>query len=186
LRFFALVLCVGFLAGCNPFDTREAEAPETTTEWISYPIRATEVEQNLISAYTYRQDLSRYNELFASDFRFIPEPQDINEFDLPSTWNRDFEYHALAGLWNLVPSGQSISIDLIDDPDRTDELLATSAKLYRLYELTIPTSSGTLHANGRFYLYLENRDGLWSIIRWYDYRTSSQPTWGKRKYDAAP
>lgn len=186
-RILLLGLCLS-LAACNPFRPRSAEDPAETSEWKPFPISPVEVEEDLTLAFGYRQNLSRYGELFAGDFAFIPDPQDINEYNLPSSWGGDFEYYSLAGLWNRVPASGTINLALTADPDRDDEILAAHARLYRVYAITLPGATGfeNLVYHGRCCLYLEDRDGLWNIVRWNDYRTDTAPTWGRLKYDAAP
>jgi hypothetical protein len=188
IRSLSIVLVCLVLIACNPFKPRAAEKPDSESDWSAFPVTTVEVEQNLLLAYQVRQNLSRYDELFASDYLFLPDPQDQNAYDLPTSWGRTMEQQSLTGLWSRIPSSVGMTLNMILDPDRDDEVLAASARLYRTYSLSLPTGTGFTAQEyaGRCCLYLEVHDGLWSIVKWYDYRTGDAPTWGKLKYDAAP
>ncbi len=179
---FILLLAL-LLCGCDLFTVRDAEHPGAETPWIDFATECDSVLLNLEYSYAYVQNAVRYTGIFTPDYVFHFAPQDISDFSIEQTWTRVQEQDMIQVLHNRY-KGMQVTLELVETQDQIE---STQAKIYRQYLITgILRSQGkerlTL-AGGNLELHLKKEYGYWYIYRWYDYRSSNSPTWGKLKYE---
>ena len=179
---FILLLAL-LLCGCDLFTVRDAEHPGAETPWIDFATECDSVLLNLEYSYAYVQNAVRYTGIFTPDYVFHFAPQDISDFSIEQTWTRVQEQDMIQVLHNRY-KGMQVTLELVETQDQIE---STQAKIYRQYLIT-----GILRSQGKerltlagcnLELHLRKEYGYWYIYRWYDYRSSNSPTWGKLKYE---
>lgn len=176
-----LVLLIG-LNGCELFKLRDSEPPTKPAAWNNYATSWDLCLQNLEYCYADSRNAVKYTGLFTADYRFWFAPQDVNDYNLTSTWSSAQEQDMLL---NLHSQSDSISVTLSLIDGQPDEIGANDAKAYRSYELLRYANGNAVPQmhSGNLELHFRRTDGYWYISKWYDYRAYSHPTWGKLKYD---
>lgn len=184
MRNIVLILLVALLlTGCDLFSVRDSEPPAAQIPWIDFTTEVDSVLLNLEYSYEYPQNAVNYARLFSSDYVFHFAPQDVSDFSIEQTWTRVQEQDMIQVLHNRYKNMQ-VTLEKVDDQDQIE---SAQAKIYRQYNITgISRNEGkevlTL-AEGNMELHLKNEYGYWYITKWYDYRSSNVPTWGKLKYE---
>jgi len=180
------ILLLVFLCGCDIFSLREAEEPDKPPLWNSFYTTWQLALQNLEYGYEDERNLPKYSDLFMPDFRFYFAPQDVNDYNITTIWNRNNERDML---YNLHNQTSAINIALESITGQADDLSSSPVKLYRKYTITVTNAdSSTTGYTGKAEIQMLQDNGFWRIIKWYDYRSDSsvmQPTWGKLKYENA-
>ncbi|MEF3694495.1 MAG: hypothetical protein V3576_04015 [Candidatus Cloacimonadota bacterium] len=177
---FALVLLLLLaLAACEIFGIRDSEYPSAPPLWNNSTSTWEQVVQNLGYCYTDSRNVVKYSSLFTSNYRFYFAAQDIVDFNLPSAWEKADEQDMLLNLHSL---SSKITLALEPLPGSPDEILASEARIFRIYQLSLKTASGTSYYNGSMELQLRRESGYWYLYRWYDYRTANESSWGRLKY----
>ena len=175
-----LLLLLLLLSACGIFDLRDSQDPSAPPPWNSTTSSWEQALQNLGYCYTDSRNVVKYSGLFLPSFRFHFAPQDVNDFSLPATWERAQEQDMLLNLHNL---SSKITLDLQSIPSSPDEILVAEARVFRSYQISLKTATGTRYYNGSLELQLRRESGYWYIYRWYDFRGGNDASWGKLKYD---
>lgn len=170
------------MTGCDLFKVRDSDPPTKPAPWNSSATSWDLCLENLEYCYEDSRNAIKYYGLFASDFSFHFSVQDINDYNLAASWTAAQEQDMLLNLHNQT---DSIVVNLSGLPDQPDEISASEARIYREYELWryAPGSAQPVLYKGELELQFQKSGAYWNIHNWYDYRTFSQPTWGKMKYD---
>ncbi|MBW6516675.1 MAG: hypothetical protein K0B81_08710 [Candidatus Cloacimonetes bacterium] len=177
----SLLILLLLIASCGIFETREAEDPVGKVYWNHFPITAFQTLDNLIYAYDYNENINRYSTILSDDFEFFFDTQDIQDFNLPISWNKQMEVE----MRSLIDKKIELELALIEDKD--DIIQSDTAVIYRDYHLVLTRSSGTTNFIGSMTLYMQrDTDGFWRINRWEDFRKENQVTWGRLKYEFIP
>jgi len=174
-----LALILLGLSSCEIFGIRDSEYPSAPPLWNNSTSNWEQVLQNLGYCYTDSRNVVKYSSLFTSNYRFYFAAQDIVDYSLPSVWEKANEQDMLINLHSL---SSKISLALETLSGSPDEILASEARIFRSYQLSIKTSSGTANYNGSLELQLRKESGYWYIYRWYDYRSATGSSWGRLKY----
>jgi|SRR5690554_3043103 len=177
----SVILTVLFLSSCGLFETREPEEPVGKINWNHYPITPFQTLDNLKYAYDYNENIDRYGAILSSDFEFYFDSQDVQDYNLPAYWGKDIETE----MRSLIDKNMDLDLQIIEEKE--DIIQSDNAVLYRDYDLVLARENTTSFFSGSFTLYIRREgDGLWRIYRWEDFRTDSDPTWGRLKYEYTP
>lgn len=179
-----IIIFVLFLVGCNIFEPRKSEAPDTIAEWNAFTTTADKCLENLLFAFNHKENIYQYGNILSEGFTFYFDTQDINDFTLPVQWGKEKEIDMLINLYQQGNNTQEVLLSVRKIDGQSDTYQSNNASIYRQYELNIAQSTTVLSTNfsGKFMLYLEKgNDGLWKIHDWYDYRDQSEWTWGRMK-----
>ncbi|HNT52422.1 MAG TPA: hypothetical protein PKH19_03400 [Candidatus Syntrophosphaera sp.] len=183
MRNFALLLILLLtLNACDLFRLRDSEAPTKPADWNNYTTSWDLCLQNLEYCYQDSRNGVKYGTLFAADYQFWFSAQDVNDYGLSPTWDKNQEQDMLL---NLHSQSDSLRLTLTPLTGQVDEISANEARIYRRYDLTRYHSSLPVPAlySGNLELLFRKTGGFWYLAKWYDYRAYSHPTWGKLKYD---
>ncbi len=177
-----LLLLLALLGGCDLFRVRDSDPPTPPAPWNSYATAWDLCLENLEYCYEESRNAIKYAGLFTEDFAFHFAAQDINDYGLAPTLNRAQEQDLLLNLHNQ--SGD-ISVSLYPLPGQPDDIGPNDARIYRGYEVRRFDSDNAnpVSYGGNLELYFQKSGGYWYIGRWYDYRATANPSWGKLKYD---
>jgi hypothetical protein len=177
-----LLILLFALASCDLFKLREAEPPDKPAPWNSYATNWDLCLQNLEYCYEDSRNAVKYSGLFTPDFSFRFAAQDVNDYNLPQSWNSSQEQDMLL---NLFSQTDSTRVTLTPIEGQADEISASEAKVYRGYELTrFPSGTGAdQEFSGELEIHFRKSGAYWYIYKWFDYRTAANPTWGRMKYD---
>jgi hypothetical protein len=180
-----LLIALTLLAGCDLFRLRDPDPPVKPAPWNNYATSWDLCLQNLEYCYEDSRNAVKYSGLFTSDFSFHFAAQDINDYSLSPTWNSAQEQDMLL---NLFTQNDSVLVTLNTLPSQPDQISATDAKIYRSYALLrYPRNNQVaVHYGGNLEIHLRKSGAYWYIYKWYDYRVSMTPTWGRMKSDYAP
>ncbi len=172
------------LSGCDLFRLRIPEPPVEQALWNSYPINWDLCLQNLEYCYEDSRNAVKYAGLFTEDFSFRFAAQDINDYNLPSSWTAAQEQDMLLNMFSQSPNLDNAEVTLTPLTAQPDEIGPSEARIYRQYELTgfpsVAGASGTY--KGNLEIHLRKSGAYWYISRWFDYRTFANPTWGRMKH----
>ncbi|HNX38546.1 MAG TPA: hypothetical protein PL124_10430 [Candidatus Cloacimonadota bacterium] len=174
-----VLLVMILLTGCDIFGLRDAQPPSAPAPWNDYATDWMLCLENLTYCYTDARNVVKYSGLFITDYRFYFATQDAQEHNITQIWTRSEEQDMLINLHN---QSVKITLSLSVIPGSPDEILASEAKLYRQYSLSVKSTSSTTVYGGSMELHLKLSGGYWYISKWYDYRGGSAPTWGMLKY----
>lgn len=175
------VCIVWLLSSCGIFDTRDAEEPEGKVHWNHFPITPYQTLENLRYAYESNDNINRYANILNSAFEFFFDSQDIQDYNLPVSWQKDEEIE----MRSLINKDMDLTMQPIEE--REDIIQSETAVLYRDYTLSINRSSDTSYFAGSMTIYLQREtDGFWRIYRWEDFRIDNEVTWGRLKYEFTP
>lgn len=165
------------ITGCDVFDTRDPEEPVGKVEWNYFPITSQQTLENLVYAFNFRENSDKYGSILADDFRFYFDTRDVQDYGLPTHWNRERELN-MRGLLNI---DLRISLDKIEDKD---DLIQSERATYNR-DYSIYTADRTFMGSMTLSLRREE-DGFWRIYKWEDYRKNNELTWGRLKYEFVP
>lgn len=185
MRNIALLLVLMLaLSGCDLFRLRDSEPPVEQAPWNSYPTNWDLCLQNLEYCHEDSRNAAKYSGLFTPDFSFRFAAQDVNDYDLPVSWNTTQEQDMLLNLFSQYPDLNGAVVTLTPVAAQPDDSGSNEAKIYRQYELTgFPSVAGTQgNYKGNLEIHLRKSGAYWYISRWFDYRTFANPTWGRMKY----
>lgn len=170
------------LVACELFEVRESEAPTKPPEWNNFVTTWSACLQNLSFCYDDARNVVKYSSLFTQSYRFNFAAQDINDYGISGIWDRAQEQDMLISLHDQC---DSLSLDLKEIHNQNDEINASDATIYRSYILRVYKNNSVQPEvyEGNLELRLKKDLGNWFINHWNDYRSGSQPTWGKLKYD---
>lgn len=182
MKKFIQILLLVLLCGCEIFSLREADPPNKPPLWNNFYTTWELTRQNLEYSYEDERNLVNYGGLFSSNFQFYFSQQDITDYNITEVWTRNNEIDML---YNLQSMADSINVELELIPDQADDVQSSPVKLYRNYTLKVKKNSVVETYAGKMELQMvQDEDGYWRIIKWYDYRSSTPmiyPTWGKLK-----
>ncbi len=194
---FILVLFIPALTAvvsCSFFEPRDPADPDPGEEipW-QQPYSPSTVVVNLENSMEGRS-IAMTMACCDSSYMFIADGADTTEFAASwnfSDWDYGVEQNTMMNIFNaaqasLLPEDSLISVTMITVSSLPDPVApADSADIYRDYEIIAAGSDycgWDQPAKGRvMFRMVEDTYGLWSMKRWYDYRSSTPPdfyTWG--------
>jgi len=185
MRNIAILLAILLaLAGCDLFRLRDSEPPVEQAPWNSYPTNWDLCLQNLEYCFEDSRNAVKYAGLFTQDFSFRFAAQDVNDYNLPATWNAAQEQDMLLNLFSQSPGLENAEVILTPQDAQPDEIGPSEARIFRQYELVgFPAVAGaTGHYKGNLEIQLRKSGAYWYISKWFDYRTFANPTWGRMKH----
>jgi hypothetical protein len=168
------------LCGCDLFKVRDAQDPAKPPDWNDFCTSWELSLQNLQYSYTDSRNFVKYSSLFTENFSFHFAAQDVNDYNINGQWNLNTERDMLFSLQNDV---EGMQLEFQVNSGSQDQVQATEAIIYRSYILRVLKGSGETIYKGDIELHFRQVNGIWRIYKWYDYRNSLSPTWGKLKYD---
>ncbi|MCB5246422.1 MAG: hypothetical protein LHW57_00155 [Candidatus Cloacimonetes bacterium] len=172
------------LSGCDLFRLRESEPPVEQAPWNSYPTNWDLCLQNLDYCYEDSRNAVKYAGLFTQDFSFRFAAQDVNDYNLPASWNAAQEQDMLLNLFSQYPDLDNAAVTLSPLASQPDDISSSEARIYREYELTgFPSLAGASGSyRGELEIHLRKSGAYWYISKWFDYRSFANPTWGRMKH----
>lgn len=182
----ALAILLLILPGCGIFSPRDADPPEGSSPWFTFPIKWEQTYDDLQYIYLYRLNKQKAADFLSTDFIFHFASQDVTDLGYPSTWNRTAEQNMLNHFHDVMTSqGYKLQITMEPVEDQEDEISSNKVWLYRSYEIKIINAQQQVVETyaGKCRLYMEPVSSLWKIKEWWDYRTNATNTWGKLKYE---
>ncbi len=185
VRISILITVSIIISSCGIFEPRDNEEPEQPAPWVSNPVNAEQILTNLQYSYNYSQNATNYNAIFTSDYTFHFSNQDILEHGTPETMNKLEEMDMLINLHkNLSGSNDEVVLSFYEIDSESDQINSDTAVLYRSYEIQVTSNGQTTTYSGKAEFHLIST-GRWFISQWYDFRSDSNKTWGKLKYEYA-
>jgi hypothetical protein len=171
------------LSSCDLFKVRESEPPGEPPPWNDHTYELAQALQNLGYCYTDSRNKIHYAGLFTDNYVFHFAPQDISDFSIEPTWNRNQEQDMIQLFHNRYMHIEMDSLLINAD----DQLGENEAQFYSSYTIRGVSRRGETRsiilANGNMELHFRRISGYWYIEHWYDYRSASGSTWGKLKHE---
>ncbi len=178
-----LLVLLLVLSSCDLFRLRDPKPPADQAPWNSYPTSWEQCLQNLEYCFEDSRNAVKYEGIFTEDFSFRFASQDVNDYSLPSTWNVSQEQDMLLNLFSQNPNIMGGKVVLTSLDSQPDDIGPSEAKIYRQYELSgFPSVAGVNVFKGNLEIHLRKSDAYWYISKWFDYRSFSNPTWGRMKH----
>jgi len=176
------VLSINMLS-CNIFDLRTANKPSGIIAWNSYANSYEKCLENLLYSFNYKENVYKYSEILAENFRFEFDQQDINYHSIPEFWDKKHETDMLLNFHQQINVNQSVSLEIFPIDNLNDEIRDRMVIIYREYFLTITNNRypGDEHHGKLEIVFEKESNGLWKIIVWRDYRIQNNKTWGRMK-----
>ena len=178
------LLLILILSGCNIFQPRKAEEPRPPAQWHPFTVTALMCLENLVFSYNYKQNMFNFERILSNDFVFYFDRNDVTDFSLPISWEKDAEKEMLINAHQRVEGDRAMDLILTSIVNQPDDIGLNIAWIYRNYELFVYHDDQNISNTfaGQFQLLLEREnDGLWRIMEWHDFRKDSLWTWGRMK-----
>ena len=155
------------LSGCDLFRLRESEPPVEQAPWNSYPTNWDLCLQNLEYCFEDSRNAVKYSGLFTQDFSFRFAAQDVNDYNLPASWNATQEQDMLLNLFSQTPGLDNATVTLTPLAAQPDEIGSTEARIFRQYELGgFPAVAGaTGPYKGNLEIQLRKSGAYWYISK---------------------
>ncbi len=174
IKLFALI-CTLFLAGCNLFETRSPEEPDTGKSNFVPPTEPEIVVSNFANAFI-EKNTSNYTSCFsdtsltdAESFEFIPSTGALSQYpSLFLSWDTYSERQYFNSLSAKLPEGISphLSLSNMEYDKHPDSVIFAAEYIINIEQFE--TSSPSAYA-GTIQLTITPRsNGTWSIRRWRD------------------
>lgn len=181
---FFILLSLFFFCG-NPFNTRDAEQPETSTLTFIQPTSPDIVIANFISSLRERNS-TNYIKCFQlgglSGFNFIPESSSReNYISALDNWDINKEKTYITNLFFSLPEDSLSNLHL---EGIEEYIYADSAFFVKNYTLQLHHIDAAIPKDfsGRLdFGFTRLESGLWIISKWTDYRTTNEPVWSELK-----
>ena len=180
---FTLLLMLGLLlGGCQLFEVRESEPPTKPPLWNNLTTSWDLCMQNLEYCYNDARNVVKYAGIFSVDYGFSFAPQDMNDYGITGSWGRADEQDMLISVHGQC---DSLRLSLNQIEGQNDDVGANHATIYRSYLLNVYKRGNPQpeQYSGSLDLRFLKIEGYWYIDKWYDYRGTEHPSWGKLKYD---
>lgn len=183
-----IILILFFFAGCDLFNTRDAETPNQPRSNFIPPIEPEDVISNLTNSL---KDMSVENYLacFADtsysnqDFRFTPSSTALSQFPVMGQgWGKKEEQQYFINLKNKITDDKQITLNLSETQLSSPQ--GDSVAFTATYSLSVPHNDPDIplvyEGKLNFSLIRDSRS-LWSIYFWRDANTSELPAWSELK-----
>jgi hypothetical protein len=170
-------------AGCDLFNTRDAETPDSGRNTWQTPREPADVLVNLRAALIERDAVNYLRSFESSSFQFEADPVALSRDPSLADWGYDEESQHITRLFSegTLPRDSLISL-LFVAPDVT--ILGDSALIRTGYELEAGVAlAGVPHhvaGTADFRLRVGGED-YWQIHYWRDTRTEDEATWSDFK-----
>ncbi len=169
------------MAGC--FTLRTPEEPTEGNFW-EYPDRPNKVLDNLKYAYLYRSIDNVKNSLDSTKFEFVADPSLLSgpNQDLYKNWDYQKEIEKTNDFFQLLDLSDPLPLTIEFSYDSVD----SQPHIYR-YRINYSISAKLvdnrlLNAKGTSVFTLEeNESGLWTIVKWEDFKDDGYLSWGELK-----
>lgn len=183
---FLLGMMVFMLAGCELFQTRDAEPPDTGNVGVFLqPDRPEIVLENLISAVENLNAVNYSRCLIETGFRFNPSNSALNSS--PEIWTNWSDEEERTYFNNLRAAATNNSGHRLTLSNISTELSSNdSRQVFADYTLTVLHNRSNLGVpttiSGTFALRLQLLDsGLWTISEWTDISNGGEYSWSDLK-----
>jgi hypothetical protein len=176
--------CLG-AAATSCFKTREAEPPTTVGNAPVLPLTVWDVLYNMKLAVD-SQDPITYEDIFAEDFMFKPDPADSIEVEknFPGAyadWDKRIETGVMGYVLDPVRCKYA-NLQFASSAEVIVDFTDTTYILQEDYSLILKLEAFEGYAGRSRFFFRKGPDGYWRIERWVDYINDNQdPTWGRLK-----
>ncbi|GBD88582.1 hypothetical protein BMS3Abin03_02518 [bacterium BMS3Abin03] len=187
LIFTISLLILLVFAGCDIFETREAETPDQSRSNYQTASRPKTLIQNIIASFADK-DVVNYKNSFETSFsnklfQFMPSSTAISRFqNIWSAWNIDSEVQYFNNMKTLVPDELPVTLSLSLSPE-SFSVLGDSVKYTSEYFLNVPqrdTDPLIFQGNLEFTMIRDSRS-VWVIYFWKDNAIEDNPSWSDLK-----
>lgn len=185
MKLFISISIVIILAGCDIFETRDAEKPNQSRSNYETATLPEILIQNLKNSFADK-DAVNYQNCFVSgfsdkEFQFIPSSTALSVYqNLWTTWNVDDEMQYFNALKSRVPEGVPITVTLSEQPESFVSF-GDSVKYTSAYSINIPDQDPSVYeGNAEFSLIRDSRS-VWVIYLWKDNAIGDSPSWSDLK-----
>ena len=185
LKSIYFILIIGFINGCDLFETRDAELPDEIRSNYTTPSERTILIQNLINSFSDK-NTNNYTKTFSDPnltgklFFFNPSSTALR-FQIWENWNISDEIQYFNNLINDV--AQSLPISLSFRNENYGAVIADSASYTAEYTLVVPqlnNESLIFEGNLNFTMF-RDAGGVWSIYFWEDNAIEGSTSWSELK-----
>lgn len=175
------------LAGCDLFNTRDAEAPQKPRSDYQTAFTPEILLLNLVNSLKDK-DIENYLSCLSdssfTDKRFIfsPSSEALSQFpSLGDNWNKKNESQYMNNVKIKVPDALPITLTLTNS---SSSLHGDSITFTASYSLSVPLTETTIPSNYQGELIFELiRDSrlVWNIYHWRDIKRAEFPSWSELK-----
>jgi len=172
------------------FEPRATQEPSQTGGKDILPAQEPEMVISNLVTIVQALDSANYPDLFAEDFYFVPDPEDVdfmNNYYGPGVyldWDKFVEVSVASQLFDRT----NAALLHIEDTEVVEETPDTYI-VYHSYTLEILPKDATwieFSGRARFHLKVNPSDELWYMFQWDDFRLEEIPdtvsgTWGLLK-----
>jgi hypothetical protein len=187
----AAIAILALVASCGLLEPRKSEAPEGGGGGTAYvqPQEPATVISNLVNVMA-ESPHANYPDLFADDFTFIPDPDDV--LTLENIYGAgvfdDWDANEEANVGDKIFSRYYLILLDLSEGTVTEDTDSTHTVLHE-YKLDVLKASGWSHYRGTasFRIKQNPSDRLWYMSVWRDFRTEASDssgiagTWGLLK-----
>jgi len=178
-------LLIGF-AGCDIFEARDPENPNSTKSSYRTPVEPKDVIQNLINSFKdknandYKKNFATGLPLVNQEFFFAPSGNVLSIF--PTEWTVDYEFQYFNNLVVRVP--QDIPITLTFSNEFYD-VRADSSIYSADYSISVPVvnSEPKIYEGSLKFTLITDINAAWVIYFWEDLAKTGSTSWSELKIE---
>ena len=174
---------VVLVAGCDLFDTRDPEPPNTGRGSWEIPRVPNDVLINLSTALLEQNAVNYLLSFEQSMFEFVADPEALQQNPSMEGWNYQSESSHIDRLFSegTLPNDSTLAVVFLNSEQTT---LGDSAEIITDYtlqaEIALEGAPGPMAGTAYFFLRV-GEAGYWEIYRWQDQRTEEKGTWSDLK-----
>ncbi|MBU0690447.1 hypothetical protein KKH18_01420, partial [bacterium] len=171
------------IVGCDLFNTRDPEPPNTGRGSWEVPRVPQDVLTNLSRAFLEQNAVNYLLSFEQEVFEFIADPEALQQNPSLAGWNYQSEATHINRLLSVgtLPIDSAVSVVFLNSEQTT---LGDSAEIIADYslqaEIALEGAPGPMAGTAYFYLRI-GEAGYWEIYRWQDQRTEEKSTWSDIK-----
>jgi len=187
MRYFAIILFLVSLGGCDLFQTRDAQKPNQPRSNYQLAVTPDLLIQNLVNSLK-DVDLQNYLACFSDtsfsgkSYIFYPSIGAASLYpSFASPWDKKNESAYFTNLISRIPAGVQVTLVItnsISSP-QGDSIIYTAS-----YSLSVPfidSSIPSLYQGGLKFSMIRDSRLVWSIYLWEDNKSPDFPSWSELK-----
>lgn len=187
MKNYLIISLIILFSGCELFETREAEKPDSPNSGYRQPTSTDILIENLILSLKDK-GLQDYLNIFSDssntgkNYYFYPSSGSASLYPVfQNEWTKSQEQQFFANLLVRIEQGQNISLSFVNEEKIP---MGDSSQYKAKYFLNVPhnvTGFPKLFEGEILVKMVVDKRLLWSIYYWQDNKTSELPTWSELK-----
>ena len=187
MKYFAVILFLLLLGGCDLFQTRDAQKPDQPRSNYQIAVTPDLLIQNLVNSLK-DVNLQNYLSCFSDtsfsgkSYLFYPSSGAASLYpSFASSWDKKNESAYFTNLISRIPSGVQVTLVITNSNSspQGDSIIYSAS-----YTLNVPftdSSIPSLYQGDLKFSMIRDSRLVWSIYLWLDIKSTQSPSWSELK-----